>query len=484
MKFCSKCGHPLRPNTKICTQCGTPIKQTTDTSASDCSAYQRNHRPKRKKSKKLSRKSIIAMIVIAVLLATLVTAFIVLKHQLSPVKTATHIAQAIEKDDAKSLAKQVKTGNRQLTEEEARAYLNYLKTTDNLSSTANQLKSKTQAMEHQKENSSTIGLHGMSIFDISQDGKQYALFNKYKFSIPQRLVYIRASEDGKVTYQFNDKKHDINVEKNNRKPLGTFSIGEYDLKATKKEKDKMLNGTLHITMNEDSAIATESFKQKRFTIYMKNGNLLDEVNIYINDKSLGKWDALKVYGPYSPEEEVNVYAEGKLKDKTFKSDIVKVLEASNEGKNSDVALTFNEEEIKKYWYKSLGLDKEDDKDTEKESNNEKQQENNDDEKSEDKDSEETKESEDKSIDEITHKEDDEAKKMTLDNLLEIVEKYAPNELDKDKYTYGEPKDLKDDQWRVPIKDKDGTLVGSYTIYLNPNYVTKADQNGEDVALKY
>ena len=36
-----------------------------------------------------------------------------------------------------------------------------------------------------------------------------------------------------MTYQFNDEKHTITVNENEEKKLGTFPIGNYNLKATK-----------------------------------------------------------------------------------------------------------------------------------------------------------------------------------------------------------------------------------------------------------
>lgn len=46
-----------------------------------------------------------------------------------------------------------------------------------------------------------------------------------------------------------------------RKKLGTFPIGNYNLKATKNMDGKKFNGAIVINMSDDTSNAYESFKQ-------------------------------------------------------------------------------------------------------------------------------------------------------------------------------------------------------------------------------
>ena len=64
-----------------------------------------------------------------------------------------------------------------------------------------------------------------------------------------------------MTYQFNDEKHTITVNENEEKKLGTFPIGNYNLKATKNMDGKKFNGAIVINMSDDTSNAYESFKQ-------------------------------------------------------------------------------------------------------------------------------------------------------------------------------------------------------------------------------
>ena len=47
--------------------------------------------------------------------------------------------------------------------------------------------------------------------------------------------------------------------------------------------------------------------------------MLNNVKIYANDKEIGSESSSETFGPYDPDEEVTVYAQGTY-GKTFKSD--------------------------------------------------------------------------------------------------------------------------------------------------------------------
>ena len=66
--------------------------------------------------------------------------------------------------------------------------------------------------------------------------------------------------------------------------MGTFPIGDFNLKASKKMEGKTFDGAINITMSEEDGIAKESFRQKRFNVTTEGGSMLDDINIYVNDK--------------------------------------------------------------------------------------------------------------------------------------------------------------------------------------------------------
>ena len=71
--------------------------------------------------------------------------------------------------------------------------------------------------------------------------------------------------------------------------------------------------------NEDST-AYESFKQKCFNVYVDGGYMLDNVKIYANGKEIGDESSSETYGPYDPDEEVVVHAEGSYEGHTLDTD--------------------------------------------------------------------------------------------------------------------------------------------------------------------
>ena len=415
MKYCSNCGNPLRPDVKICTNCGAPVNGSSSTSQSTQSQgnaqrqqgynnanTHQQYEPQPKKSKK---KVILIILIIAVVLAMLIAIFAILKHQFSPESQADNIAHAVKKDDAKGLAKQVTSDNHKLSEEEARAYLNYIKAEDDLTNVANQIKNNT----------------------------------KYNFNIPQQTVSIYPNDSGDITYTFNGEKHHISVEKEEEKTLGAFPIGDYNLKASKKMDGKTFNGALDISMSEDKATAKESFKQKRFTVTTEGGSMLDDIKIYVNDKNSG--DESKTYGPYDPDEEVIVYAQGTLDGQSFKSSSVNVSSASNEDDGvSEVTLKFDEDAIDDAYDKKM--DEDDDSDS------------------------------------------SDSGEVTRSNVIDKVESYEGHKLDTDTYTYKEPEKTDDGKWGFSFEDKDGDLAGSYTVDTDDGYVTEYDEDGEKVGSGY
>ena len=96
------------------------------------------------RSNKSNKKTwLIVTIVLAIIIA-LVVIFTIAKNQMSPEKQATHIAHAIKKDDAKSLSKQLTSNDHRLNEEEARAYLKYIKAESDLKHVADKVEENTK----------------------------------------------------------------------------------------------------------------------------------------------------------------------------------------------------------------------------------------------------------------------------------------------------------------------------------------------------
>lgn len=97
-----------------------------------------------------------------------------IKNQFSPEKQASNIAQAIKKDDEKALAKEVTTQNDQkLSKQEARAYLNYIKTEDDLNNVGSNVEQSAKEIKDNRYNNLSVDANGNNVLNISKDGKKF-----------------------------------------------------------------------------------------------------------------------------------------------------------------------------------------------------------------------------------------------------------------------------------------------------------------------
>ena len=76
-----------------------------------------------------------------------------------------------KKDDAKSLSKQLTSNNHRLSEEEARAYLKYIKAENDLKHVADKVEENTKDIKNNHYNNLSVDANGNNILNISKDGK-------------------------------------------------------------------------------------------------------------------------------------------------------------------------------------------------------------------------------------------------------------------------------------------------------------------------
>lgn len=335
-----------------------------------------------------------------------------------------------------------------LSNQEARAYLNYIKKEDDLNNVGSNVEQSAKEVKDKHYSNLSVDANGKDVLNISKEGKKFLFFDNYKFKVPEKSVSIYPSDSGDITYEYNGKKRTTTVEEDENKTLGTFPIGDYNLKATKTIDGKKFKGALMIDMSDDDATAYESFKQKRFTVSVDGGYMLNNVKIYANDKEIGSESSSETYGPYDPDDEVTVYAEGTYEGKTFKSDSVNVT-SSSEGDEDvkDVTVTFDDDQIDKYIDDKMDAESDDDSDDDSSS-------------------------------------DSSSGEVTRDNVIDKVESYEGHKLDTDTYTYKEPEKTDDGKWGFSFTDKDGDLAGSYTVDTDDGYVTEYDKDGEKVGSGY
>ncbi|WP_242240178.1 TcaA second domain-containing protein [Staphylococcus petrasii] len=345
MAYCKHCGSKIVPGQKVCTQCGTRL--VTETSSVP---------PFQNEPKKSRKIYILSSIIVAALIIALLVAFFVLKHQLSPEKDAEHIVQAIKHKDAKTLSKYLTSKDKNLTEEEANAFIDVLNQYGQLNSYADKIgKAILEAKVGHSSGAIVSTELKTQLFSAEKRGKKYVFFDKYVYDIPQLDVAMYSEDEGTLTYTHNGKKHDIKLKKKSVVDVGNFTMGNYSMPAVKKVNGKERQGKLYLNMSGVHTMVKEDFGEKRVQIEnIENSSKFDsdDIQIYINDKNQGKYDSSKDYGPFGANEDVQIYAIGKYdKNKTFKTNVVNIKDKKgNEVLNGlvEVTLKFNDKEIDNY----------------------------------------------------------------------------------------------------------------------------------------
>ena len=91
-------------------------------------------------------------------------------------------------------------------------------------------------------------------------------FDNYQFNVPQKQLRSFQVIVVKLLMNLTRDKHHISVEDDE---LGTFPIGDYNLKASKDMEGKNFKGAITIDMSESDSIAYESFKQNVLMLILK-----------------------------------------------------------------------------------------------------------------------------------------------------------------------------------------------------------------------
>lgn len=338
MKYCKNCGNELTEEQKVCTKCGMPVNQ-------------QNKTEQPKEQKKMSKKTIIIIAIIALLLLLIFAVYKVFDSKLSPVNEAKEISTDIKKGNTKNLKDHLKFNNRNLNQTESRAFYDYIVEADSSDRFADEVESKVKEMQENDEQSTSINADDEAVIQVKKKGKKYGIFDNYDFEVVKESVSINPDTDSTITYEYDGKKQKIKLVEDNEKMFATLPIGNYNLKATKEQGNKKFEGEIIVNM-ASSYEAIENFKQKNIAVNIDSEYSYgdEDVNIYINGKDRGTYDSYNetVYGPFLPDEKVEVYAEKTVNDKTFKTDTVNVDKAEDGEDEITVDLSFDDEAIKDY----------------------------------------------------------------------------------------------------------------------------------------
>ncbi|WP_256276634.1 hypothetical protein [Staphylococcus sp. HMSC055A09] len=185
MRFCKYCGNPLNPNHKVCTRCGKPTGYSEQSmSRNDVRLpYPPGRYSDAYQFKKPNKPLIIISILVAVIAITLISVFIFLKHQLSPEQSVDQISDALKKEDHRQLSKLLTSDGKKLNDNQAHAYLRFLKNEGKLNELSQDLKDSLKNLKTSKAKTHTISINQLAIIKIEKNGKRFGVFDHYTFNI-------------------------------------------------------------------------------------------------------------------------------------------------------------------------------------------------------------------------------------------------------------------------------------------------------------
>ncbi|WP_162780902.1 TcaA NTF2-like domain-containing protein, partial [Staphylococcus aureus] len=192
------------------------------------------------------------------------------------------------------------------------------------------------------------------VITIRKDGKQFFLIDKLAF-IPHYTKFYVNERDNTGYYTYNlDKSHHTSSDKNTTSEIGEIFVGDYRLNSNKEIKDALVNGGSDgkLIINTDKTdihgkvIAEQKFDQSWFKANIKNADNVKSIQIVIDGHKV-PYKHNKVYGNYANQFGLEIYGQGKIEGKNFKTS-TKDIGVNKNDAPQQVDLSFNEDEMNKY----------------------------------------------------------------------------------------------------------------------------------------
>lgn len=304
------------------------------------------------------KKWIISGVVISaiILLAVAIYFLISSKNAEGQVK---EFDKAIRQNDYQKLSEIIDSGDHNITKEDAKRFVTYVKNPENHSRYQKEIKQVKDKLKGQQNEAVDLGKitdkNGTSIVDITRNGSKMLFLDDLAFTPNFHTVYVNEGHNtASYEYQYNGKAQKKVGLADQKNELGKFFVGNYKIPATKTFKDTQINGSvdgqLHINTDKvgknNKIIAEDLFPQAYFKVKIENEDMFkDSLNLYFDGEKV-EYNSKKAYGKYPADVPIEVSAIGKVNNDTLETQAVQV-EANKTNKPQTVKLSFDSEEIQK-----------------------------------------------------------------------------------------------------------------------------------------
>ncbi|MGA4465845.1 zinc ribbon domain-containing protein [Bacillus bombysepticus] len=314
MKFCGTCKKNVADHLNFCPECGSKVEVIVDNTAASYTELQSET-----KSVK-SKKNLFLIIGFVVIAALLFGAYKFGAYKFSKEKQVNVMIEAFQKKDINAIDEFVKANDSSLKikTEDIKAYMRYLKENPSYNKQLlSYLQKETVDQKLTKDKSS------FKDGEIVEEGKEWFLYPKYKFSMKSYYMSISTTAKNAEIYVNDKKETELSSDKTS-KELGPYFPGTYVVKATAKTELTELETEKEVDLADEQSEKVKvdlSLEGK----YVSISSDESDATVFVNGKKRGKlnYGSYKL-GPVSTDETVEVHLEKTTDFGVMKSESVKI----------------------------------------------------------------------------------------------------------------------------------------------------------------
>ncbi|MBK0074633.1 hypothetical protein [Bacillus sp. S56] len=314
MKFCGTCKKNVADYLNFCPECGSKVEVIVDNTAASYTELQSETKPVK------SKKNLFLIIGFAVIAALLFGAYKFGAYKFSKEKQVNVMIEAFQKKDINAIDEFVKANDSSLKikTEDIKAYMRYLKENPSYNKQLlSYLQKETVDQKLTKDKSS------FKDGEIVEEGKEWFLYPKYKFSMKSYYMSISTTAKNAEIYVNDKKETELSSDKTS-KELGPYFPGTYVVKATAKTELTELETEKEVDLVDEQSEKVKvdlSLEGK----YVSISSDESDATVFVNGKKRGKlnYGSYKL-GPVSTDETVEVHLEKTTDFGVMKSESVKI----------------------------------------------------------------------------------------------------------------------------------------------------------------
>ncbi|MDA1760197.1 zinc ribbon domain-containing protein [Bacillus thuringiensis] len=314
MKFCGTCKKNVADHLNFCPECGSKVEVIIDNTAASYTELQSETKPV------TSKKNLFLIIGFAIIAALLFGAYKFGAYKFSKEKQVNVMIEAFQKKDIDVIDEFVKANDSSLKikTEDIKAYMRYLKENPSYNKQLlSYLQKETVDQKLTKDKSS------FKDGEIVEEGKEWFLYPKYKFSMKSYYMSISTTAKNAEVYVNDKKEAELSSDKTS-KELGPYFPGTYVVKATAKTELTELETEKEVELADEQSEKVKvdlSLEGK----YVSISSDESDATVFVNGKKRGKlsYGSYKL-GPVSTDETVEVHLEKTTDFGVMKSESVKI----------------------------------------------------------------------------------------------------------------------------------------------------------------